>query len=64
MNSVKVVDPSAGVVTSKITGQRNGCAQMKAAVDSVHGIFMISSPKRRLRSLRFINTATQPLSPK
>jgi len=59
VNSVKVVDPSAGVVTSKITVSTTGVRADEGCVDSVHGIFMISSPEETPPFATFINTATQ-----
>jgi hypothetical protein len=59
VNSVKVVDPSAGVVTSKITVSATGVRADEGCVDSVHGIFMISSPEETPPFATFINTATQ-----
>lgn len=59
VNSVKVVDPSAGIVTSKITVSATGVRADEGCVDSVHGIFMISSPEETPPFATFINTATQ-----
>lgn len=59
VNSVKVVDPSAGVVTRKITVSTTGVRADEGCVDSVHGIFMISSPEETPPFATFINTATQ-----
>ena len=59
VNSVKVVDPSAGVVASKITVSATGVRADEGCVDSVHGIFMISSPEETPPFATFINTATQ-----
>jgi hypothetical protein len=59
VNSVKVVDPSAGVVTSKITVSTTGVRADEGCVDSVHGIFMISSPEETPPFATFINTATR-----
>lgn len=43
VNSVKVVDPAAGVVTSKITVSTTGVRADEGCLDPTHGIFMISS---------------------
>jgi len=59
VNSVKVVDPSAGIVASKITVSGTGVRADEGCADSVHGIFMISSPEETPPFATFINTATQ-----
>lgn len=59
VNSVKVVDPSGGIVASKITVSATGVRADEGCVDSVHGIFMISSPEETPPFATFINTATQ-----
>jgi hypothetical protein len=59
VNSVKVVDPAAGVVTGKITVSTTGVRADEGCVDPTHGIFMISSPEETPPFATFINTATQ-----
>ncbi|MDH6146920.1 MULTISPECIES: YncE family protein [Paraburkholderia] len=59
VNSVKVVDPAAGVVTSKITVSTTGVRADEGCLDPTHGIFMISSPEETPPFATFINTATQ-----
>jgi hypothetical protein len=59
VNSVKIVDPSAGAVLSKVTVSTTGVRADEGCLDSTHGIFMISSPEEPTPFATFINTATQ-----
>ena len=61
VNSVKVVDPVAGAVTSKITVSTTGVRADEGCVDPTHGIFMISSPEETPPFATFINTSTQAI---
>jgi len=59
VNSVKIVDPTAGTVLSKITVSSTGVRADEGCVDATHGIFMISSPEEPVPFATFIDTATQ-----
>jgi len=59
VNSVKVVDPTAGTVLKSITVGTSGKRADEGCVDSVHGIYMISTPEADTPFATFINTATQ-----
>ncbi|MFM0140748.1 YncE family protein [Caballeronia grimmiae] len=59
VNSVKIVDPAAGAVLSKVTVSSTGVRADEGCVDATHGIFMISSPEEPVPFATFIDTATQ-----
>ncbi len=59
VNSVKVVDPVAGAVQSKITVSSTGVRADEGCLDATHGVFMISSPEEPVPFATFIDTATQ-----
>lgn len=59
VNSVKIVDPAAGVVQSKITVSSTGVRADEGCLDPTHGILMISSPEEPTPFATFIDTATQ-----
>ena len=59
VNSVKVVDPAAAKVVNSIVVGTSGTRADEGCVDSVHGLFMISTPEAVPPFATFINTATQ-----
>jgi hypothetical protein len=59
VNSVKIVDPNAGAVVSKITVSATGVRADEGCLDAMHGLFMISSPEENPPFATFINTTTQ-----
>ncbi|MFM0327558.1 YncE family protein [Caballeronia glebae] len=59
VNSVKIVDPNAGAVVSKITVSATGVRADEGCLDAAHGLFMISSPEENPPFATFINTTTQ-----
>ncbi|SAK82024.1 hypothetical protein AWB75_05198 [Caballeronia catudaia] len=59
VNSVKIVDSTAGAVVSKITVSTTGVRADEGCLDATHGTFMISSPEEPVPFATFINTATQ-----
>ncbi|MEX3633298.1 hypothetical protein [Paraburkholderia sp. BR14320] len=59
VNSVKIVDPAAGAVISKIVVSTTGVRADEGCLDPTHGLFMISSPEENPPFATFINTATQ-----
>ena len=59
VNSVKVVDPAAGQVVKTIIVGTSGKRADEGCVDSVHGLYMISTPEADVPFATFINTATQ-----
>jgi hypothetical protein len=59
VNSVKVVDPAAGTVIKTITVGTSGKRADEGCVDSVHGLYMISTPEAATPFATFINTTTQ-----
>jgi hypothetical protein len=59
VNSVKVVDPVAGTVLKNIVVGTSGKRADEGCVDSVHGLYMISTPEADTPFATFINTTTQ-----
>jgi hypothetical protein len=59
VNSVKIVDPSAGAVLTNIPVSTTGVRADEGCLDSTHGIFMISSPEEPTPFATFISITTQ-----
>jgi hypothetical protein len=59
VNSVKVIDPATMQITKTIAVGTTGKRADEGCVDSVHGIYMISTPEADPPFATFINTTTQ-----
>lgn len=59
VNSVKIVDPSAGTVLKNIPVSTTGVRADEGCLDATHGVFMISSPEEPTPFATFISTSTQ-----
>jgi hypothetical protein len=59
VNSVKIVDPSAQQVIKTIVVGTSGKRADEGCIDSVHGLYMISTPEADTPFATFINTTTQ-----
>lgn len=61
VNSVKVIDPATQQVIKSIVVGTSGKRADEGCVDSVHGLYMISTPEADTPFSTFINTTTQAI---
>jgi hypothetical protein len=62
VNSVKIIDPTSHQVLKTIVVGAQGVRADEGCVDSVHGVYMISSPEASPPFATFINTSTQTIA--
>lgn len=61
VNSVKIVDPTTNTIVKSITVSTAGVRADEGCLDSVHNVYMISSPEEATPFATFIDTRTQTI---
>jgi hypothetical protein len=61
VNSVKIADPATNTIVKSITVSTGGVRADEGCLDSVHNVYMISSPEEATPFATFIDTRTQTI---